>query len=236
MNQDKTKKAIEVLKAGGVVVYPTDTCYGLAVDATNLRAVKKLYQLKRRRFKFPIHVIFPNIAWLKKIVKLNKAALLLMNKFLPGPLTLVLPLNTNSKSFQILSSGTKSLGIRLPNNKIAIDLVGKFGKPITTTSANIAGQSDCYSIWDVKKQFKLANRRLLLPPKAGSQWTDEPDYYLDGGKLKKTKPSTVVSLINLTPSPSPLKERVATRGSKTHVKILRKGPISERKIKLILNK
>lgn len=194
MNQ--IKQVIKILKSGGIVVYPTDTSYGLAVDATNQRAVRKLYKLKGRDFKKPIHVIIPDKYFhaskhrsirLSGIVGLNWQVKKLMKKFWPGPLTLVLPLKSRSAGLRILSAGTKTLGIRMPNNKIALELVKKFGKPITTTSANISGKNDCYSIDQVKKQFKNLNFR--------------PDYYLDGGKLPKIKPSTVVSLVHLTPSP-----------------------------------
>lgn len=181
------------------MVYPTDTSYGLAVDATNLAAVNKLYRLKGRNFNKPVHVIYPSTGWLKKIVKLNIRALRLMAKFLPGPLTLVLPLKSKLPSFKKLSAGTGTLGVRLPNHKTALGLVKRFGKPITTTSANIAGKDAAYSVIEVKKQF--------------SHSALKPDFYLDGGKLKKVKPSTVASV------------------STNHVKILRPGPVSEKQIK-----
>jgi len=192
-------EAIKFLKQGGIVVYPTDTAYGLAVDATNYNAVKKLYQLKGRNFKNPVHVIYPSTVWLKKIVDLNIMALRLMVKFMPGPLTLVLPLRSKLPSFKMLSAGTKTLGIRLPNHKIALGLVKKFGKPITTTSANLSGGGNTYSVAEAKKQFAAQRNK--------------PDFYLDGGKLKKVKPSTVALV------------------SSNHVKILRTGPISEKQIK-----
>ena len=207
-------QAVQVLKSGGVVVYPTDTAYGLAVDATNVKAVAKLYRVKGRDFKKPVHIIFPSTDWLKKLVKLSKSALVLMNKFLPGPLTLVLPLKAHGKSWQMLSAGTGNIGVRYPDNSTAQALVEAFGKPITATSANISGMSVCYSVKAVKKQFETRNR-LLRRLKASSQWITAPDYYLDGGKLLKTKPSTVVSLVK-------------------GVKIIRIGPISETEIKKVL--
>src|SRR6185436_4587925 len=123
-------QAVKILKAGGVVVYPTDTAYGLAVNATNAAAVKKLYRVKGRDFNKPVHVIFPNTDWLNKIVKLNKPALILMNQFLPGPLTIVLPLKAKSQSWKLLSAGTKTMGVRLPANPMVQSLVESFGKPI----------------------------------------------------------------------------------------------------------
>lgn len=196
--------AIEVLKQGGVVVYPTDTAYGLAVDATNPKAVKRLYALKGRNFKNPVHVIPPSKDWIKKVVKLNEPAKQLIEQLMPGPLTVVLPLKITGISWKILSAKTKTLGIRRPKYKLALDLAMILKKPITTTSANLSGKATCYSTQAVKKQFVKAKLK--------------PDYYLDGGKLKITKPSTVVSV------------------DENYVKILREGPIGEDEIKRALTK
>jgi len=189
------EEAVKILKSGGILVYPTDTVYGLAVDATNVQAVKKLYQLKGRTFKNPIHVIFPSGNEILKTVALNTTALKLMNKFWPGPLTIVLPLKAKGKSWQMLSANSGTIGIRYPANQTVHELVELLGRPITTTSANLSGHNDCYSINEVEQQFAKSSR--------------QPDFYLDGGKLKRTKPSTVVLITN------------------NHVKILRPGPVSE---------
>lgn len=186
------------------MVYPTDTAYGLAVDATNAKAVKQLFALKGRQFKNPIHVIPPSKAWVEKLVKLNTPAKKLIENLLPGPLTLVLPLKISGTSWKLLSAGTKTLGIRRPDNKMALDLATLLMKPITTTSANVSGQPNCYSVAEVKKQF--------------AKMKVKPDYYLNGGKLKKTKPSTVVAV------------------AETYVKILRDGPIDEDEIKRAVSK
>ena len=169
--------AIKVLQQGGIVAYPTDTAYGLAADATNDSAVKKLYKLKGRAFKKPIHVI-AEVKDLKKIVEVNAVANKLIKKFWPGPLTIVLPLKAKGRSWQLLSAKTGTMGIRWPNNKLALSLVKNFGKPITTTSANIAGLGDCFSVAEVQSQFRKSKLK--------------PDFYLDGGNLKHGKPSTVV--------------------------------------------
>ncbi|HTL39810.1 MAG TPA: L-threonylcarbamoyladenylate synthase [Methylomirabilota bacterium] len=195
-------EAVKILQAGGIVVYPTDTAYGLAVDATNATAVKKLYRLKGRDFKNPIHVIPPTKDWIEKLVVLSKPAKKLIDELMPGPLTIVLPLKAKGRSWQLLSSGTRTLGIRRPKYKLALDLAMLLGKPITTTSANLSGQPTCYSSPEVQKQFE--NSKV------------KPDYYLDGGKLKKTKPSTVVLVSD-------------------RVKILREGPISLKQIKNVLS-
>lgn len=207
---EELKIAVQILKSGGVVVYPTDTAYGLAVDATNLTAVKILYKLKGRNFNKPIHVIPPSKSSIGIFARLpagrQELANKLINKLMPGPLTLVLPLKSKKKSFLMLSAGTKTLGIRLPKHSLVLKLVKAFGRPITTTSANISGKPNCYSIGEVKKQF---GKNTYFNPYFNM-------YFLDGGKLKKTKPSTVVLL---------------TGG---RVKILREGPVSETEIKRIL--
>ncbi|MEJ0021385.1 MAG: L-threonylcarbamoyladenylate synthase [Candidatus Doudnabacteria bacterium] len=204
MRSNNINKAVQILKQGGVVVYPTDTAYGLAVDAADLAAVKRLYRLKGRDYNKPIHVIPPTKGWIEKLVKLRPEAKKLIESLMPGPLTLVLPLRAQGRSWDMLSAGTRTLGIRRPKNKLALDLSGCLGKPITTTSANVSGKPNCYSVAEVKKQF------------TGSKL--KPDFYLDGGELKRTKPSTVVIL------------------SGRHVKILREGPITEKQIDKVLRK
>ena len=196
-------QSVRILKRGGIVVYPTDTAYGLAVDATNAKAVKKLYQLKGRNFKKPIHVIVFR-DYCNTVVYCSKAAKKLIEKFWPGPLTIVLPLKAKGKSWKMLSGGTGTIGIRYPAHKTAGRLVEALGKPITTTSANVSGGSDSYSISQVKKQLKKVISRYSTNI-----------YFLDGGKLSKTKPSTVVSLVG-------------------RVKILREGPISKKQIEKAL--
>lgn len=174
------EQAAEVLKNGGVVVYPTDTTYGLAVDATNSKAINKLYKLKGRDFNKPIHVIFPSLLRASKIVTLNSTARKIIEKYWPGPLTVVLPIKAWSESWRKLSAKTSTLGIRYPENSIALELSKLFDKPITATSANISDQPNSYSINEVKKQF--SNSKL------------KPDFYLDGGKLKNRPSSTIIQI------------------------------------------
>src|SRR3989338_9047971 len=204
--------AVKILKTGGIVVYPTDTSYGLAVDATNLAAVKKLYRLKGRNFRKPIHVIAPldksshtpvyGRKWLNRIVRVNARAAKLMEKFWPGALTIVLPLKAKERSWRMLSAGTGTIGVRYPANSTAQALVEALGRPITATSANVSGKPAAYSIAEAKRQF--LKHRLY-----------QDITFLGGGKLPKRKPSTVLSLAG-------------------RVKIIRAGPIIEREIKNVL--
>src|SRR3989344_7213749 len=175
--------AVEYLRDGKAVAYPTDTAYGLGVDATNAAAVRRLYKIKGRNYKKPTHVIAHNFSAAKKRAMVDARTAGLMKKFWPGPLTLVLPMNRRAtKAIKLLSAGTGSIGIRMPDNKIALELAKKLGRPITTPSANPQGGPAPYSIRDCVRQFK--NRK------------HQPDLYLDAGKLPKTPPSTIVRIEN----------------------------------------
>lgn len=202
---------VEALKKGKVVAYPTDTCYGLAVDAENIKAIKKLYKVKGRSFKKPVSIIPPSILYIKKIVKWNKVVEKLAKKFFPGALTLVCPLTLPSisrgegkgRGWKILSSNSGFLGIRFPDNNIALDLAKVLKRPITTTSANLAGKPECYSAEDLLKQF--------------SKEKFKPDIVINIGKLKRQRPSTLVKI-----------------NEGQSIQILRHGLISEKNIKKVL--
>jgi len=170
---------VRALKQGKAVVYPTDTSYGLAVDATNIKAIKKLYKIKGRNFQKAVSIVVPSMAYAKNIVRWNAAASKLAKKFWPGPLTLVLPLRIKDERLGILSD-KGSLGIRMPNNKIALGLAKYLNRPTTATSANKSGQDDCYSAQAVLAQYKKSKF--------------QPDIVINGGKLPKRKPSTIVKI------------------------------------------
>ena len=162
------KKIVSVLKKGGVIAYPTETAYGLGADATNSKAVAKIFKLKKRKSK-PVLVLVHNEKMVHKHFKLNKVAEKLMKKLLPGPLTLV----CDKKNLPDII-GKDSHGFRISSNNFVKKLVKAFGKPIISTSANISGKPTLYRIDDVKKQF-YGNLDIIV----------------DGGDLKKRKLSTV---------------------------------------------
>ncbi len=196
------RACVGALKKGKAVVFPTDTSYGLAVDAANISAIKKLYKIKGRDFNKPVHIVVPSAGYSKKIVKWNGAAGKLTKKFWPGALTIVVSSKYQvlSKGVKLLSAGTGFLGVRMPKNKIALDLARILKSPITATSANRSGEPDCYSADDVIRQFNKSKFK--------------PDIIINAGKLPLRKPSTVVKMSN------------------NQVVILRAGPISEKQIRL----
>lgn len=167
------------LKQGKVLAYATDTSYGFAVDAQNQKAVKKLYKVKGRDFKKPIHVVVPSLAYAKKIGQFSAVAKKLADRFWPGALTLVLKIK--DKKLKALTSGTNFIGLRMPNSNLALGLAKKLGRPITATSANLSGQPDSYSALMIIKQFQKQKH--------------QPDIVINAGRLPKTKPSTVVKVV-----------------------------------------
>jgi|SRR3989344_4039396 len=166
------KEAIKMLRNGGIVVFPTETAYGLAADIANKKAYAKIFKIKNRSREKSLPWIAANLAMAKKYVKFSPLATKLAKKYWPGPLTLVL-----SEKKQ---KGT--IAIRVSSNKIAHDLSDKLGRPIVSTSANLSGFSICYSARSVVRQFK--NQKY------------QPDLVLDGGRLPKQKPSTIVKIQN----------------------------------------
>lgn len=172
-------EAVNVLKKGGVIVYPTETAYGLGADFFNPKAIEKVYQIKGRNFKKQLPILVSTLAMAKKLVKFDAVSLKLAKRYWPGALTLVQKSKVKSQNY---SSKFKTLGLRISSNKLASAIVKKFGGPITATSANVAGKSECYSISEVINQFK--NKKY------------QPDLVIDGGMLLKRKVSTVVQVID----------------------------------------
>ncbi len=214
-NKKHHKKIIHAvnlaLKHGKVVAYPTDTSYGLAIDPTNAAALRKFYKIKQRSSRQPVHIVVASVTQAKKYVQWNRWADKLAEKFWPGQISLVLPLKStiseSAKFAKLFSAGTGTLGLRVPKNIIALDIVKALKTPITATSANPSGQSagghDSYSAGDIVKQF--------------SKLQHKPDIIIDAGTLPKRKPSTLVKI-----------------EENRSFEILRAGPITKKQIAKIL--
>ena len=167
-------KAIAALKNGQVIVYPTDTLYGLGADIFNDDAIKKIFKIKKREKNKPLSVAVANIKELEKIAFVDEKSRSLVKAFLPGKLTIVLK-KKNIVS-NLVTGGQDKVAIRIPNNKIALDLLTNFG-PITATSANIHGKKPSVNINDINIQLKSSDIAV----------------YLDNGKLDG-KPSTIIDM------------------------------------------
>jgi len=165
------RKAAEVLKIGGVVVYPTETLYGLGANVFDVNAVQRVFEIKGRDLKKPSSVAFRNLEQAKKFLEFTPAAENLARKFLPGPLTIIL----NSKiEFDTFLGGNK-VSVRIPDNQVAQAVLDEIKFPITATSANLSGGKDPIEVKDILEHIG-----------------DKVDLILDAGKCKYGKPSTVI--------------------------------------------
>lgn len=177
-------ETISVLKAGGLVLFPTETVYGAGVDATNQAAVDKLLAYKSRREGKPLSIAVPDMKSAEQYVQINDQARTLYKQFLPGPVTVI------SKGLGVVAHGVESefgtLGIRIPDYPFLLQLLKSYGKPITATSANASGKKRPYTIEDAVSQ--LSQKQLVLV-----------DLVLDAGKLPKNEPSTVIDTTLSTP-------------------------------------
>jgi len=145
------KKAADILKASGLVVYPTDTAYGLGVNALDKIAINKLYEVKERNYSKPTHVVVRDWKMINEITYPNENAKILYKKFLPGPLTLILPKRKSVPD--LLTANLPTLGIRIPNNLITQSLSNSLPFPYTTPSANRTEGKIPYSVEDVKREL-----------------------------------------------------------------------------------
>ena len=161
---DPIDMAVRVLSRDGLVVYPTETVYGLGADALSEDAVMRVYEAKNRPVSKPISVAVSDMEMLDAVAVVDDAARAFIKRFLPGPVTVVLP--------EILTGGTGLIGVRWPDHEIALAIISRLDTPITSTSANISDD---------------------IPPTRPEEVSVPHDYLVDGGELSGT-PSTVVDL------------------------------------------
>ncbi len=139
IEDEKLNKPAEVLKNGGLVAFPTETVYGLGADALDINAVKSIFKAKGRPSDNPLIVHIWNISQLDELViEIPKSAKLLMNKFWPGPLTLLF--KKSQKVPSVTSGGLETVAIRMPDSKIALEILKNSNLPIAAPSANTSGR------------------------------------------------------------------------------------------------
>ena len=153
-NQDPdiTNKASSILKNGGIGIFPTDTVYGIGCNALDITGLEKLYHIKGRDFNKPINILVSNPNMINKFVKnINHVERKLIENFWPGALTIIF--NKSKIVPKLLTAGLDTVGIRMPNNKIAIELIDRLGYPIATSSANISGEIPATNIYFIKVSY-----------------------------------------------------------------------------------
>jgi tRNA threonylcarbamoyl adenosine modification protein (Sua5/YciO/YrdC/YwlC family) len=177
--QRSLNKIVEIVKAGGIVAYPTDTYYGIGCDIMNKRAIQKIYQIKQRNKYKPFSFICSNLKNISHYAKISNYAYRTMKRLLPGPYTFILE---GSKLVpKIMLTKRKTAGIRVPDNNICINLVETLGNPILSTTANLPDGT-------------LLNEPFLIDDHLGHLI----DVVIDGGPVP-CQPSSVVSLIDDIP-------------------------------------
>jgi L-threonylcarbamoyladenylate synthase len=172
--QDAVERASEVINRSGVIAYPTETFYGLGVKFDDSAALKKLYGMKHRPVEKALPLIIGDMRSLVLITSsIPGSAEKLIEKFWPGPLTLLLPARSDVSEF--ITAGTGKVAVRIPGESFALDLTRSLGFPITATSANISGMPPADNADDVIRYFG-----------------DLLDLIIDWGKTPGGKPSTIV--------------------------------------------
>jgi L-threonylcarbamoyladenylate synthase len=176
------QRAAEVLRQGGIILYPTDTIYGLGADALSDEAVQKIYKIKGRDEGKPIHALVDSIRTAETFADLgiykNKVGSLVSN-----PISWIA-----KKNEDVLSGIAKTIdtfGFRVPNNEFCLELTRAFGGPITATSANKAGEPTLNTLEEILAQLELAAELI--------------DLVIDAGTLPPSLPSTVIDISGAEP-------------------------------------
>jgi len=179
--QEQIRNGISVLKRGGLVVFPTDTVYGLGACFSSLPAVERIYQLKQRPRSVALPLLLADTAQISEVARVvPPVALLLARSFLPGALTMVLP---RSKSVpDIVTGGGETIAVRIPAHPVAIALIKGVGMPIVGTSANVSGRPSALTAGEVFLQF-----------------SDRIDLVIDGGRCPGGIESTIVDVTGEVP-------------------------------------
>lgn len=171
-------QAVEILLSEGILALPTETVYGLAGLASSEIAIQKIYEVKNRPAINPLISHYASIDEMKKDVEVNELAEKLLEKFSPGPLTLVLKRKTNSRISKLACAGLDTAAVRIPNHKVCLEVLTKVNAPVVTPSANPSGRLSPVSASNVAKMFE-----------------EKLDYVLDGGESEVGLESTVVEVL-----------------------------------------
>jgi len=169
-------RSAEILASGGIIAYPTETFYGLGADATNEKAIEKIFAIKGRNFKNPVSLIIGQADDIHPLVQdVPLTAKKLMAAFWPGALTIVF--SATDKISPLLTAGSGKIGLRVSSHPGARGIIQKLKRPLTATSANLTGESEC-----------------ALTSEVAQQIGDKIDAIVDWGKTKGDKASTIIDV------------------------------------------
>lgn len=180
---EAVERTVFNLQQGGVVVFPTDTLYGLGANALNTYAVQKVFSIKGRPASKPLPVIARNMRWMEELVEIKPNQRQLLEKVWPGKVTVVLPKKDTIPD--AVTGGSTTVGVRIPDHPFVDAVLDKLGYPITATSANVSGEESTGDIENIIRSF--------------SEQRIRPDLIVDVGVLPQSEPSTILDLTSATP-------------------------------------
>lgn len=152
VDESELNKIKEILDNDGVIIFPTDTVYGIACNCFSEKAIKKIFDIKKRPENKPINVLSNNLDKIKLVSRnISEKEKFLIDKYMPGALTIIL--DKNEKVSDILTAGLDTIGVRIPKNNISLRILENVSYPLATTSANISGDSAGIKISDFLKEF-----------------------------------------------------------------------------------
>lgn len=173
--------AIKILRNGGIVICPTDTVYGFLADASNKKAVAKIYKIKKRAKSKPLSLFVKDITMAKGLAEIDGRQLKTLKKYWPGKYTFILKRNYTRKLTAVKKSvygiSSDTIALRIPKYKFLNDLLKKIDRPLVQTSVNISGESPFLKMDDIISTF---NTKDIL--------------FINGGNIKKGKPSRIIDL------------------------------------------
>lgn len=181
--EGSAEEACRVLKEGGVIVYPTETLYGIGALAANTEAVKRVFDIKGRQSSKPIPILVKDLGMMEEYAEVEGAALGLIAEFMPGPLTLVL--RDKGRLPKEITAGTGKIAVRISSSEFVKNLFSDLDEPITSTSANLSGAPNIFTIKELAEAF-----------------SDKVDLIMDSGNLSQSGSSALGStLLDMTQSP-----------------------------------
>lgn len=170
------RKAAEILASGGIIIYPTDTVYGLGCSVENKNAIERIYLVKRQRSDKPFSFVCSDLTHISEYAHVGNAAFKIMKHLIPGPYTFILPAARMKQLPKILVSKRRTVGIRVPDSKVSLAIVREIGHPILSTSVT-----------------DDSGELLNDPARIAESFRNTVDLIIDGGTLV-SDPSTVVDL------------------------------------------
>ena len=186
------QRAADIVRKGGVVTFPTETSYGLGASIKHIDALERIYVIKKRPRHKPLLILISDISDLIHLVtRVPLTAVILIKRFWPGPLTLLLPAKTGLP--WPLCTDTAKVGVRISSHPWAQSLVQTIGNPVTATSANLSEHPATYKADEVADQLRSC----------------PPDYILDGGSTSGEAPSTIIDVC--TDPPEIIREGVISQ-------------------------